>query len=116
MKSNRIWILAWVAVTLSILSAVAGAEMVSTEQAIGRSTADQDLARVQVFLDRAEIQTKLHAMGIDTQAVKERVARLTDQEANELAQQLDTVPAGGDISNRNLVAILLAVLLVVLLI
>ena len=55
-------------------------------------------------------------MGIDAQAVKERVARLTDQEVNELARELDTLPAGGDISNRNLVAILLIVLLVVLLI
>ena len=116
MKSKRLWILAGAAVTLSILSAVAGAEMVSTEQAISQSTADQDQARVQVFLGRTEIQAKLHAMGIDTQAVKERVARLTDREVNELAQQLDTLPAGGDISNRNLVAILLAVLLVVLLI
>ena len=116
MKSKRLWVLAGAAVTLCILSMVAGAEMVSTNQALGQVTADQDRARVQVFLNRTEAQEKLQAMGIDAQVVKERVARLTDQEVNELSRRLDTLPAGGDISNRNLVAILLIVLLVVLLI
>ncbi|MGB7931712.1 MAG: PA2779 family protein [Gammaproteobacteria bacterium] len=116
MKSNRLWILAGAAVTMCILSVVAGAEMVSTDQALGKATADQERARVQLFLNRTETQEKLHAMGIDAQAVKERVASLTDQEVNELARQLDTLPTGGDISNRNLIAILLIVLLVVLLI
>jgi len=116
MKSKRLWVLAGAAATLCILSMVAGAEMVSTDQALGQVTANQDRARVQVFLNRTETQEKLQAMGFDAQAVKERVARLTDQEVNELSRELDTLPAGGDISNRKLVAILLIVLLVVLLI
>ena len=116
MKSKRLCILAGAAVTMCILSVVAGAEMVSTDQALGQATASQDRARVQVFLNRTETQEKLQAMGIDAQAVKERVARLTDQEVNQLSRELDTLPAGGDISNRNLVAILLIVLLVVVLI
>ena len=116
MKSKRLWILVGAAVTLCMLSVVADAEMVSTDQAIGQVTADQDRARVQVFLDRTGTQEKLQAMGIDAQAVKERVARLTNQEVNELARQIDSLPAGGDTSNRNLIAILLIVLLVVLLI
>lgn len=116
MKSKHLCILAAATVTLCMLSIVANAKMVSTDQALGRVTADQDRERVQVLLDRTETQEKLQAMGIDAQAVKERVARLTDQEVNELARQLDTLPAGGEISNRNLVAILLIVLLVVLLI
>lgn len=116
MKSNRLWILAGAAVTLCMLSVATGAKMVSTEQAIGQVTAGQERARVQEFLNRTDAQEKLQAMGIDAQSVKERVASLTDQEVNELARQLDTLPAGGDISNRNLVAVLLIVLLVVLLI
>ena len=116
MKSKRLWVLAGAVVTLCVFSVVAGAKMVSTDQTLGQVTAGKDRARGQVFLDRTETQEKLQAMGIDAQSVKERVARLTDQEVNELAHQLDTLPAGGDISNRNLVAILLVVLLVVLLI
>ena len=116
MKSKRLWVLAGAAVTMCILSVVAGAEMVSTDQALGQVTANQDRARVQVFLNRTKTQEKLQAMGVDAHAVKERVARLTDKEVNELARELDTFPAGGDISNRHLIAILLIVLLVVLLI
>ena len=120
MKSKRLWVPAGAAATLCILSMVAGAEMVSTDQALDQVTADQDQdqdrARVQAFLNRTDAQEKLQALGIDAQVVKERVARLTDREVNELARQIDTLPAGGDISNRNLVAVLLIVLLVVLLI
>jgi peptidoglycan hydrolase CwlO-like protein len=116
MKSTRLWVLTAAAATLSLLSVVAGAEMVSTDQALRQSTADQDRARVQTFLDRSDAQEKLQALGVDADAVKERVARLTDPEIHELAQELDTLPAGGDISDRNLIAILLIVLLVVLLI
>jgi peptidoglycan hydrolase CwlO-like protein len=116
MKSKRLWILVGAAVTLCMLSVAAGAKMVSTDQALGQVMADQDRARVQVFLNRTDAQEKLQALGIDAQAVKDRVARLTDQEVNEMARELDTLPAGGDISNRNLVAVLLIILLVVLLI
>ena len=116
MKSKRLCILAGAAVTMCMLSVVAGAEMMSTDQALGQVTAGQDRARVQAFLNRTDAQEKLQALGIDAQVVKERVARLTDREVNELSRQIDTLPAGGDIGNRNLVAVLLIVLLVVLLI
>jgi hypothetical protein len=116
MKSKRLSILAGAAVTLCMLSVATGAKMVSTDQALGQVMAGQDRARAQAFLNRTDAQEKLQAMGIDAQVVKERVARLTDKEANELARQIDTLPAGGDISNRNLVAVLLIILLVVLLI
>ena len=116
MKATRLWVLTAAAATLSLLSVVAGAEMVSTDQALGQWTADQDRARVQAFLNRSDAQEKLQAMGVDAHSVKERVATLTDPEIHELAHRIDTLPAGGDISNRNLIAILLIVLLVVLLI
>ena len=115
-KLKRSWILAAAAVTLIALSPVAGAKMVSTGQAIDQRTADQDRNRVQELLDRTDARDRLQAMGIDAQTVKERLAKLTDKEAHELALQLDTLPAGGDISNRDLLAIVLVVLLVVLLI
>ena len=115
-KVKFLWVPAAAAVTLCTLSPVVGAKMVTTDQAISHVSADQDRAQVQAFLNRTEAQENLQAMGIDAQAAKERVAGLTDQEAHELAQNLGTLPAGGDISNRELIAILLVVLLVLLLI
>lgn len=116
MKSIRSWITVLVAVTLCILSMVAGADMVSTHQALGQTAANQDRARVQAILDRKDAREKLQSMGIEIGVVKERLAGLTDREVHELAQKLDTLPAGGEISDRNLIAILLIVVLVVLLI
>jgi hypothetical protein len=111
-----LWILTAVVVALCTLSPAVGAKMVSTSQAVGHVAADQDRARVQAFLNRTEARGKLQSLGIDPHAAKERVAGLTDHEAHELAQRLNTLPAGGDISNRNLIAILLVVVLVLLLI
>jgi hypothetical protein len=110
------WILAAAAVALCTLLPAANATMVSTDQATSQFEVNRDRDRVQAFLNRAEAREKLEAMGIDAQAIKGRVARLTDQEAQELARKIETLPAGGDISNRNLIAILLVVLLVVLLV
>ncbi len=55
-------------------------------------------------------------MGVDDLVAKDRVAGLTDQEVHALAQKLDILPAGGNLSNNQVIAIVLVVLLVVLLI
>jgi hypothetical protein len=115
-ESKRLWVIAAAAAVLSALSPAAGAKMVSTGQALGEVAGDQDRARVQSFLDRTEAREKLQAMGIDAHVVKDRVAALTDPEIHDLAQKLDTLPAGGNLSNNELIALLLVVLLVVLLI
>jgi Family of unknown function (DUF6627) len=104
------------ATVLCVLPPLAGAAMVSTDQAIGQGVAEQERARVQGFLDRADAREQLKAMGVDSLAVKDRVASLTDQEVHALAQKLGSLPAGGDLNNRQVIAIVLIVLLVVLLI
>ena len=90
--------------------------MVSTDQAIGQDVVEQERARVQAFLDRADAREQLKAMGVDDLAAKDRVAGLTDREVHTLAQKLETLPAGGELNNRQVIAIVLIVLLVVLLI
>jgi hypothetical protein len=110
------WIIAAAAAVLCALPSIAGAKTLSTSEAIGQVGADQDRVMVESFLDRTEAREKLQAMGIDAQAAKDRVAGLTDREVHDLAQKLETLPAGGNVSNNNLIAILLVVLLVVLLI
>jgi flagellar basal body-associated protein FliL len=113
---KRLWVIAAVVAVLCALSMAAGARMLSTNQVIGQVAADQDRARVQSFIDRTDAREKLQSMGIDPVVVKERLAQLTDREVHDIAQKLDTLPAGGDVSNRNLIVILLVVLLVVLLV
>ena len=54
-----------------------------------------DRERVQAFLERAEVRAQLLAQGVDPADIKGRVAALTDEEAAELARNMDTLPAGG---------------------
>jgi len=116
MKPKRFWSFSGAAVTFCLVSMAAGADLVSTDQALGQATADRDRARIQEFLDRKDASEKLQSMGLDKEVVKQRVAGLSGQEVHELARKFDALPAGGNVSDRNLIAILLIVLLVVLLI
>ena len=70
-----------------------------------------DQGRMVEFLDRAEVQAQLQAYGVSAAEVKARVAALTDDEAAQLAAQIDALPAGG----VNIISALLIVFLVLLL-
>jgi hypothetical protein len=45
-------------------------------------------------LDRAETTAQLQAYGIEPAMARERVAAMTDQEVQALAQDMQTAPAG----------------------
>jgi hypothetical protein len=113
---TRLWCVVAMAAALCVLSPLAAATMVPTDQAIGQSVAEQDRARVRTFFERADAREQLRAMGVDDLAAKERVARLTDHEVHMLAQKIESLPAGGNLSNKEVIAIVLIVALVVLLI
>ena len=115
-RLKRLWGVVATATVLCVPPTLAGAALVSTDQAIGQGVAEQDRARVQAFLDRADAREQLQAMGVEGLAAKDRVAGLTDQEVHALAQKFESLPAGGELGNRQVIAIVLIVLLVVLLI
>lgn len=75
------------------------AAMISAEQVAGSALsagAEQDRARILSTLSRDDVQAALVARGIDPAQAKDRVAALTDEEASQMASQLDTAVAGGD--------------------
>ena len=57
----------------------------------------ENLARVEAALARADVRQQLETWGVDAAAASERVAALTDAELSQLAKQIDTAPAGGEI-------------------
>jgi hypothetical protein len=81
------------------------AGMVSTEAAVANS----ERALVASFLDREDVRAQLEASGVSAADVKARVAAMTDEEARNLAGQIESLPAGGDI-----LGILLTVFIVLL--
>jgi len=68
------------------------AAMLATDAALAAAQRDQ----VSRALERADVQGRLAALGVDAEAVKARVAALTDEEAARLAAKIDSLPAGAD--------------------
>jgi hypothetical protein len=88
----------------------AQAGMIATDQAAASATR----ARLEGLLDRADLQAQLAAYGVKASDVKARVAALSDDEAAQLAAQIDSAPAGGDAAGA-LIGAALIVFLVLLL-
>jgi uncharacterized protein DUF6627 len=68
-----------------------------------------DRAQIVSLLDHEEVRTQLQAQGVNPADVKARVAAMTDDEVAQLAGQIDSLPAGGDV-----LGILLTVFIVLL--
>ena len=100
-----------VALSLSAQAPIVQAEIVDTDALATPSQVELDRAKVQAFMDRATARERLEAMGISGLVAKDRVASLNEAEVHALAQRIDTMPAGGNLSNSDLVIILLVLVL-----
>lgn len=74
----------------------AQAALISTEQVVAVGAAQQARIKVAAALQRAEVQAALGKYGISPEEAQARTAALSDAEALSVAQQIDTLPAGGD--------------------
>lgn len=92
-------------VCLAGISLPLHAGMLSTDAAL----ANTERARVASFVEREDVRAQLAANGVSPADVKARVAAMTDDEARQLAGQIDSLPAGGDV-----LGILLTVFIVLL--
>jgi hypothetical protein len=99
---------------LCLQASAAMAGMVTPENVAEQNQTAMERARIQSFLDRADVKDRLQALGANKSQVKDRVAAMTDQEVHDLAQNIDSMPAGGSLSNHDLTLILLIVLLLLL--
>ena len=84
------------------LPAPALAGIVGTEAAL--AGAQQE--RLAQLMDRADVQARLQALGVDPADARVRVAALSDEEAARLAAQIDELPAGGDVVGAALIVFL----------
>lgn len=92
----------------------AHAGMIGAEAAASPDPAQLDRAKVQAFVDRADVKQRLQALGVSGLVAGDRVASLSDAEVHELAQRIDAMPAGGALSQNDLIIILLIAILVAL--
>ena len=108
----------WRTALVSVLAAsVFNFGMLSAAQAgivstgsIVNAAREADLTSIRTQLQRADVQAQMQEMGVDAASVDSRLETLSDSELSDLAEQMRTAPAGGD------VLVLLGAVFVVLLV
>jgi hypothetical protein len=95
------------------------AEMVGTDEAaasVEPANQDADREKVRAFIERPEVVKQLQKMGVSHEDAKARVAAMSDAEVRLVAGKLDLLPAGGRITNTELVIIILLAVIVLILV
>ena len=86
-----------VSVAGTFISFPAQAAIVATDSVATSAAAAADRARIAQALARDDVRAELQARGVNPADVQARVDALSDDEAAQLAQKIDTLPAGGDV-------------------
>jgi hypothetical protein len=97
---------------LALSAPAAQAALIGSDAAIKPSG---DRERVKAMLARPDVTRELQKMGIAPADAAARVQAMSDREVAQLAGRLDALPAGGAISNQELMLIIIVILLVALL-
>jgi hypothetical protein len=98
-----------VSITALALPQPAQAGMLST----GAALAAGDRDRIVNVMNRGEVRAQLQAYGVNVADLNARIAALTDEEAAQIARQVDSLPAGGDAGAVLGVALLVFLVLVI---
>lgn len=112
-RVSRRWLLTTLA-AFTMLLPPARADIVATDQLEAPAPVDAERAKVKTFLERATVTEKLQAMGVDSINAADRVDAMSAEEIHMLAQNIDSLPAGGDFSTTEIVVIVLLVVLLVI--
>jgi len=91
---------------LALSFQTASAGMIGADQAAPAAPVDRGM--VLAVLDRAETTAQLQAQGIDPDMARARVAAMTDQEVQAMAQDMQTAPAGALSSGGWLAVVVIA--------
>jgi hypothetical protein len=100
-------LLTTLAIALSLAVPPAYAGMIGIE--------DAERERVKSMLERPELAAQLEKMGVAPDEAKARVDAMTPQEVSQLAGRLDSLAAGGALSNQDLLLIIIILLILVIL-
>jgi len=106
-------LIATMAIAMSAQVPLARADIVDTDAlAAQQSPLEQDRAKIQGFLDRANVKERLQALGVGGVIAGDRVASLSEAEVHALAEKIDGMPAGGNLSSTDIIIIMLIAILV----
>ncbi len=74
---------------------------------------DDDLRRVQSFLERKLVQGKLRSYGVSHQVAMEKVKEMNDNDLHQLAAMTDRLPAGGEDDTMNALSVVAGLFIIV---
>ena len=90
-------------------STAASADIIGTEMLIENQRTLDTQVKLSSLLARSDVQAKLVEYGISPAEASQRAAAMTAAEADQLAQEIENLPAGGE------VVLLLLVIIIILL-
>jgi uncharacterized membrane protein (Fun14 family) len=81
----------------SSVQSAAYAGVISTQEYLTAVDREATRARIDAVLARQEVRSKLEQYGVDPAETDARLAALTDPELEQLATDLENMPAGGSV-------------------
>ena len=98
MKSFKRLISIVLSVSLINLS-IGGAQaaMIANDQVINQVQQLNSKAELLQLMNRADVRQQLVDLGVSTDDIEARINMMTDQDVAQLEQQLEELPAGGDV-------------------
>ena len=82
---------------VSSVQSAAYASVISTQEYLTAVDREATRARIDAVLAREEVRSKLEQYGVDPAETDARLAALTDPELEQLATDLENMPAGGSV-------------------
>lgn len=74
------------------------AAMITTDKALSSSQSIENKNKVNEFFNRTDVIAKFESMGVTPQMAQERINAMTQAEVNQVAKNIDSLPAGGDLT------------------
>ena len=110
-RPARLAVGAAVAGLMSVVQSPAMAGMIGT----GQAQAGQDRERVRTFVARDDAAKQLQVLGVAPESVQGRVDAMTDAEVQVVAGKIDSLPAGGQLTQNQWIWVIGGLLLILLL-
>jgi hypothetical protein len=101
---------------IGVIPQIGNASTIPADEASQLAAMRQDnLAKIRVTLERQEVAAKLADYGLTPAEVSARLDQVSDQQASEIAAQIDQMNAGGDAVGLLISIALLVILILVIL-
>jgi len=82
--------------SITLLTQTSWAQIASTEAIFKQAETLSSKDKIIQFTARQDVAKILVQMDVEPTMIKDRVAAMTDEEASKFANEIDTMPAGGD--------------------